>query len=478
MSDSSPTYGEGPPALPAPTPFDPEHDPTNLPVQPTGAVVLLLAGDPSARWAAESALELCSAWARSGRRIVLADLHFENPVLHELIGEENLEGVVDVFFYGASVSRSARPVPGRGFYLIPAGTYPPDEDAVYRHPRWSKLVAGFRDSSASLVLFAPAEAEVAALAEWISDVYLLGGEDDLARALSESGVPVRAHLVPPDRRTSRTPTGAAAATTTGRTSPPPHPEEDPDLHLPPPPVRAHGGGRSINVALWLALTIIVLMAIGSVVGRLRPDLLPWLGGDSPAAEPAEQSRAVPPADPLQMEPVAEGEPLPYSVQLSAFNSLSAAVQRLYAARDALPETPLFVSPEEIDGIVYYRVLAGALADTSAARRLSDDLLDRGLVTPQDAAGSMTLIQNAPLAFGLSAYADQQAARTAVDSLLDRNIPAYAVAVPQPGRTTRWQLYAGAYRDSSAAEVMRTLLASAGVSPPLVTRSGIPAAGAE
>jgi hypothetical protein len=474
MSDSSPTYGEDPPVLPSPTTFDPEHEPNALPAEPTGTVVLLVAGESPGRWAAESALELCSAWARSGRRIVLADLHFENPVLHELIGEENLEGVVDVFFYGASVSRSARPVPGRGFYLIPAGTYPPDEEAVYRHPRWSKLVAGFRDSSASLVLFAPAEADAGALLEWISEAYILGtAVNGSTRTLTDAGVPVRALLVPPDRRNASA-TSGRAATTPGRATPPPRAEEDPDLHLPPPPVRAHRGGRSITFALWLALTIIVLMAIGSVVGRLRPDLLPWLGGDAPGAEPAEQSHLGPAAAPPPPEPRPAGEPLPYSVQVSAFNSLNAAVQRLFAARDALGGTPVFVSPEEIDGIVYYRVLAGALPDTVAARRLSDQLAERGLVTPQDAAGSMTLIHTSPLAFGLSAYPDEHAARTAVDSLLDRNIPAYAVAVPQPGDSPRWQLYAGAYRDSSAAEVMRTLLASAGVSPPLVTRSGIPA----
>src|SRR5688500_7066668 len=126
MTDSSPATGPDD-VLPPPTLYDPADDKETPPgTDPAGAGVLLLVGDAEASWPAATALERTSAWSRGGRRIVLADLHLENPFLHEAIGDENLEGLVDVFLYGVSITRSARPVPGRGFHLLPAGTYTSD----------------------------------------------------------------------------------------------------------------------------------------------------------------------------------------------------------------------------------------------------------------------------------------------------------------------------------------------------------------
>ncbi len=53
-------------------------------------------------------------------------------------------------------------------------------------------------------------------------------------------------------------------------------------------------------------------------------------------------------------------------------------------------------------------------------------------------------------------------------------PAYAIAVPYSDNTQRWQLYAGAYRDTASAAPMRALLDSAGLTPTLVTRTGLAA----
>src|SRR5690606_32598056 len=91
--------GELPPA----TVFDPAEGSVSAPdLAPTDTVVLLLAAADDPAWAADAAIALGTAWAASGRRVVLADLHLESPSLHERLGAENLEGVVDVFLYGAS----------------------------------------------------------------------------------------------------------------------------------------------------------------------------------------------------------------------------------------------------------------------------------------------------------------------------------------------------------------------------------------
>ncbi|HLL47416.1 MAG TPA: hypothetical protein VK399_11950, partial [Longimicrobiaceae bacterium] len=141
-----PPHSSGGPALPPATVFDPAAGLLPYALEwgaaGRGAPVVLLvdaAGDRT--WAADAAVALATAWARAGRRVVLADLHLQEPLVHERLGEPNLDGVVDVFLYGASLSRAARPAPGRGFYLISSGTYTEDPGAVLRHPRWPRIAA-------------------------------------------------------------------------------------------------------------------------------------------------------------------------------------------------------------------------------------------------------------------------------------------------------------------------------------------------
>ncbi|HEX2201753.1 MAG TPA: hypothetical protein VHG91_00570, partial [Longimicrobium sp.] len=218
MTESATATGYPGRKLPPPTFFDPSFE--RVPVAADfddahpGPVILLY--DPAAdrRWVADAAIALATGWTSGGRRTVLADLSLEDPLLHERIGMGNMEGIVDIFLYGASLARSARPVPGRGFYLITAGTYTDDAGAIFRHPRWEKIVAGFREAQASLLLFVPTDApDLLSVGHWAEDVIVLGAHDDeeLLRSVLLQGFSVRAWLTPP------VPGGAPAA------PPPPSP---------------------------------------------------------------------------------------------------------------------------------------------------------------------------------------------------------------------------------------------------------------
>ena len=476
MTDLSPLGRAESDLLPPPTLYDPADDHETPPAtETTGTVIVLLVGDAGRRWAAQTAIELSTAWARKGRRVVLADLHFENPILHESIGDENLEGVVDVFLYGVSIARSARPVLGRGFYLIPAGTYTADLDAIYHHSRWPKLASGFRDADASLVLFVPAEgSDLEQLSRWASEAIVLGNLADATPLthLSGAGIPIRAHIVEPSdapARPSSEPLPAAPVPAAPRPA-----VADEALHLPPPPVRTGPRKRRMLFLLWLVLAVVGLAIIGYLVGRLRPDLLPWPGGIALRGGADSTVSVVSPAAAVPVPPTRGGEPLPFSVHVIAFQSLPAALQRLSVDRERVTSAPVFLAPEEIDGILYYKILAGALPDTATARQLKERLVSDGVVNEEDAAGSWTLVQHNRLAFQLGEYPNAEAAQAAADSLLTRNIPAYPVPVPYSDSTRRWQLYAGAYRDSSSASALRTLLASAGLEAALVERSGLSA----
>lgn len=485
MNESAPPRWTDPASLPPPTIYDAADDeapPFGAAVLP--AVVLLLVGDEDRGWAARTALELAGAWAEAGRRIVLADFHLENPVLQDHIGGHGLEGVVDIFLYGASVARCTRPVEGREFQFIPTGTYAPDAEAVFRHPRWPKLVAGFEHSRATLVVFAPAAvADLGALATWVDQVILLGAPADPANItpLVHAGVEIRGLVVPPRGDTAipqpipqppvQAPTQAAP------------PEEQPgqvlverravaedELHLPPPPTRRPSRGhRAAILLLWVLLAAAVLTAVGYIVATLRPELMPW------AAAPADGALAASGAASVAggvSRPL--GEPLPFSIRVVAFQSFDAARERLAELQRQVPGVLFYVTPEDVQGITYYKVMAGALSDVEVAREVRDVLVTSEVLDAEEVAGDWSQIQEVRYSLVLGDVDSRGAANAAADSLLDRQVPAYPVAVPYSDGVLHWYLYAGAFPDSARAAPLRDQLAAAGLDPRLTPRFGSPA----
>ncbi|HET7322023.1 MAG TPA: hypothetical protein VFI96_05985 [Longimicrobiaceae bacterium] len=479
MNDFPPRRPAGPAQLPPASLYDPQDDAAPpFGGEPTGPLVLLLTGAVDPDWAARTALELCTEWASHGRRIVLADLHLESPRLHEVAGVENLEGVVDVFLYGASVARSAQPVEGRGFYLIPAGTYTSDAEELYRHPRWRKLVAGFRDADASLVLFAPTEGfDAADMAQWASEVILLGTPRDPAALapLTTDGPGLRGRIVPPPALehvgapgpVAESPAEMEADAILGAEAP----AEEPGLHLPPPPPRpASRSPRLLTGLLWLVLATVVIAAVGYVVATFRPDLVPWArhaaGRSAPLAITGERTPPPPP------KPI--GASVPYSVQVVAFPTLEPAAESAAKMRERFSDILFFVSAEDNQGIVYYKVLAGAQVDTVESHALRERLTKAGVIEKEDAVGAWSLIRPVPLAFQIGERPDEDAASAAVDSLRARELPAYALRQLYSDSTYRWSIYSGAFPDTASSAAMHQILAGAGVAAHLVARTASPA----
>lgn len=442
---------------PTPLSYDPSRGEAPV-ARGAGTVVLLLVGESDRRWAAEAALGLCSTWARGGRRVVLADLDLDAPIVHEVAGVDDSQGIVDIFLYGASVGSSARAVPGEGFYLIPVGTYEPDATAIYHHPRWPKLVAGFRDANATLVLFAPVStADVPAIAEWVDELIVLGAAGDVPGLdiLAAKGVEAEAILVQPGAVPPAS-AGEAGVTVPALT------DEEKELIIPPEPRRhAEPIGRHLPTIVAVVAAAAVFAIAGFLLARNRPDLVPWAGeAATPAAvAPAVQRQA-------RSGPSPTGAPLPYSVTGWAFMTLEAAEAHAEVERTRFDTAPFFVSPEEIQGVLYYKVLAGAVVDTAAASRLRTDLVESGAIEPTE-----SIIQFSPLAFDLGEFESEGDAVARADSLAEEEVPAYVLSIPYSDGTRRWQLYGGAYRDSVSAEAMRQHLSAAGLSARLVARIG-------
>jgi hypothetical protein len=293
MTQSQPHAGE-PGRVPSPTFFDPSFERLPAPVAgetaAPGPVLLLFDRAADRDWAADAAVSLATGWHAAGRRTVLADLCLEDPFLNDRIGMPNQDGVVDIFLYGASLARSARAVPGRGFYLISSGTYTPDPGAVLRNPRWDKIVAGFRDNNAALLLFVPSDApELATLRRFVSEVVLLGGADGgspLPAELADQ-FSVRAWLTPPRR-------DEAAAAPAARPASPADRFPEPEPVAPwnaPPGTRAELAGTSDATVPAAA----VPGAGAAAAAPVSPEAIPVPDPEwTDAEEPPKRKRAVSP----------------------------------------------------------------------------------------------------------------------------------------------------------------------------------------
>ncbi|HEY0025150.1 MAG TPA: SPOR domain-containing protein [Longimicrobium sp.] len=498
----------------APTFFDPSFERLPAPVSgdsaTPGPVLLLFDRDADRDWVADAAVALATGWHAAGRRTVLADLCLDDPFLHERIGMPNQEGVVDIFLYGASLARSARAVPGRGFYLISSGTYTPDAGEVLRSPRWEKIVAGFRDANAALLLFAPSDApELAAIGRFADDAIVLGGGDGPgALPASVAGVATRAWLAPPRTDGDRAP--AAAPATPADRFPEPEPvspwNAPPGSYAPPVPTAEATGAlptaaeaayappagipapeadwrepeppkkKRVSPVLLVLLLIVLLAALAVVLapqlGISIPFLAPAAAEEAPAPAP-KQAAAAPAAQ--RGPPQPQGAALPYSVYVANYQSFAEASRFAAQASGKFSEARFFVFPEPKDGVVWWRVMAGMAADTTAVLALRDRLLAAGLVDEDEVGGRYDLIQSRPLAYEVGEFATIQEATARGEELANREIPVYVTPVPYSDGTERWKVYAGAYRDSASAAPMKSKLEGARIPAKMVERTGRPPA---
>lgn len=421
-----------------------------------GPAVLVLNAAADRRWGADTAVAIAAAWADAGERVVLADLHLEDPSLHERVGMDNVDGIVDVCLYGASLARGARPVPNGSFHLIPVGTPTPDPGAVLWHPRWPKIAAGFREAGAWLLLFVPADApDLAGLASWATDAILLGPAQaarDLPAAVSVRAVVEPAPL-PPEPRTDPEVVPVPAVLP----EPPPHPRAEPE------PV----AGRSAGL-LWALLVLLVIGGAAAATWYWGPQFGLRLPGIPTARQPEP---AAPPPAPVQPTQVPLGPTLPFTVHVKAYPSPVAAQDQANVERQRFRGTRFFVSPEAEQGILYFKVFAGPVRDTAAATRLREQLVAGGAVDPADIAGATSLIQFNPLSFELGEFGAEPEAAGRVELLAADSIPAFVIPVRFSDGAERWRVYGGAFGDSIAAESMRVMLQEAGIEPRLVERVG-------
>ncbi|HEX8393705.1 MAG TPA: SPOR domain-containing protein, partial [Longimicrobium sp.] len=385
---------------------------------------------------------------------------------------------------------------------------------VLRSPRWDKIVAGFRDANAAMLLFAPLDApDLAALGRFAGETILLGSPAaGQAAAAAFPGVRLRAWLTEPRRDQAPAPAAAPRAAAPAAPAdrfpdpepvmpwnapagsipvPPPAPlPADPAYTLPAETVAprdipapepdweekpaASTRRRGVSPVLLALLLLALLIA---AVALLAPRLglaLPFLGG-------AEPDPVAPSTTPATVRPAArgparqEGVALPYSVFVGNYQTAEAAETEAASVARRFPEAQLFVFPELKDGVTYWRIMAGMVADTAEVLALRDRLLAAKVMDADEVGGPWDLIQKRPITYDVGDYADAAQARERAAGLSRQGIPAYVAPVPFSDGTERWKVYAGAYRDTASARPMGAMLEKARVPVKIVERTGRPPA---
>ena len=93
------------------------------------------------------------------RRVAVADLFGEAPPLQSLVSGDDPHGIADSFEFGISLNRIVHAVPDAGeLFIVPSGASPIEYETMLANPRWRRLIAGFREVGALLIVATPASA--------------------------------------------------------------------------------------------------------------------------------------------------------------------------------------------------------------------------------------------------------------------------------------------------------------------------------
>lgn len=420
--------------------------------------LLLIIAPDSGDAMLRTAIGLAEARAAAGRRTILVDADFDDPRIHQLLDVPNLEGLADVFEFGASPGRVMVRPDTRRFDFIPAGAYVPEPEAILRSPRWDRLAEEVGADDTVMMVFARADAPgLDALSARAGAAVLVGaprGVDRAAAALDPSCVVVavvepESSLAPARLAAEAGEAGELDATIF----------DDPAL-TEPVVFRSDKRRRRVAPLLWVLLAAAIAaggwFAYQTYVATPSPP---------PAVEAAPDSSVAAPAPVPQ--PVET--PIGFSVAVEAHQDLAAARDRLARLRRADPEVSFYMAPVDIGGSVWYRVLAGPVTDRETGLRLMRRLVDANLKTAFDDWA----VRPTRYAFLVGELATMEAAQARVTALAERDIPSYVVPIRYEPGEPRYRVYGGAFENQAAAAVMQEMLNDAGVDARLIERVGEP-----
>ena len=354
-------------------------------------------------------------------------------------------GLLQCFRDGLPVSAIARPLSEDGrVFVLPSGGPDVQGRLVMESARWPRLIAGFREVDALLLLVA--DARTPGLETLMSAV-------DGVVAVDLPPVVVRSWplLATVDR---------------------PEPELPPLAPFPEPPPRA---ARPLG-RLLLGLGLVTVVAGAGAAWAVRAGwTLPWPHASAedtlPGTPPPTRADALP-ADTAPVpdtitigavvNPADSANAAGYTVELVAANTPAGANSVLAMRGVRLPAPTLVPVLLGADGRPWYRALTGAWRDRTDAEALLRTLRDRGLVREDEGR-----VLRAPFALLLAAGVPPDSTATAVRAWTSRGIPVQALW--QDDGSVR--LFAGAFETPGQSVLVALSLRDIGVEPVLAFRTG-------
>jgi hypothetical protein len=400
------------------------------------AAAIITGRDPEATaWVA-----LGIARAHGGeRRVAVADLV---GGLVSLTPIADQVGLLECLRDGEPVSSIGQPLAGApSVYLLPAGRGAINERWVFESARWARLVAGFREVDALLLLVClPTAPGLATLMERVDGV-------------------VAVDLPPADVR--HWPLLATVD----------HPEPElPPIHVrraaPPaaPAARASGSPRRFGrlAVVWATLGLLLVGGAGGAwwwtrgAGMVSGDDAPVAQASPPPAPVAIEVTLGPPVNPEDSANAAI-----FAVELVAANTLASANSALVSRTGDFPATTVAPVLLGAASSPWYRALSGAWHDRSEAEAWLAGERARGVL--RAAVGRVVTV---PFAL-LLAESPATEADDAIGRWETAGIRAYALQ--QDDGSVR--IYAGAFESAGQAVWLASMLRDAGETPRLAYRTG-------
>jgi len=210
---------------------------------------------------------------------------------------------------------------------------------------------------------------------------------------------------------------------------------------------------------------VIAVAVVVVLVALCVAITPGPGGAARSDSPSDPATSEAAQAVTLASERPEESPLGYSVAIGSYGTLDEALagQRELAG---LEET-LYVSPTDVQGTVYYRLLCGLLPAREQADSLMARLVERGVKD----AGRDWDVRPSGLAFHFGTYDSRAAADRTVARLLELGIPAYKVAASSAVDTTTFHVYAGGYQSAGEARHLAERISRVGLGADLVERRG-------
>lgn len=401
------------------------------------AAAVVIGGEP------ESALLVAMAIARAqpdGRRVAIGDLV---GGLEGLEARPNEPGLLECFRDGVAVSSIGWAISDDPpIFALPSGHGPVAERWLMESARWTRLVAGFREVDALLLLIAPSHAPgLGSLIDAVDGVVAVDLPPVLTRAW-----PLIATVDRPEAELPMIGTPAQGLTALSDAAN---------------GGRKRTGRRRIGAGLGaLAVALVAAWFAFGDASRARgaadgSDLLAT--GDSMPPIPTD-TITLPPV----VNPEAEAIAANFAVELVAANTLTGANSALVMRGQELPAPTLAPVQLGSDGRPWFRALTGAWHERDAAQAWLDALRDRGLLRHD-----VGRVLRVPYALLLASGIRSSEVPAALARWHALGIPAYAL-VQDDGSA---RVFAGAFETSGQAALLAKSLRDLGTAPVVAFRTG-------